>query len=135
VRGDSRYSIRAQPGDAGLLATVCPITAARSEARYPGDVALPVGEAGQTRDGVIVSSQVRTISLQRIRSAALGVLSGRARRRAVRHALAHHLGFEMPAVADGARWGDQWHLLTHRALAKVLRRATCPWHVAMSEHA
>ncbi|MGH2488399.1 MAG: type II toxin-antitoxin system PemK/MazF family toxin, partial [Candidatus Limnocylindria bacterium] len=35
----------------GLL-TVCPITAARSELRYPGDVAIPRGEAGQTRDGI-----------------------------------------------------------------------------------
>lgn len=85
------------------LATICPITAARSEARYPGDVAIPSGEAGQTRDGVIVTSQLRTISLQRVRSAPLGVLTDRARRRAIRRSLAHHLGLDIPAVADGAR--------------------------------
>ena len=85
------------------LATICPITAARKEARYPGDVAIPSGEAGQTRDGVIVTSQLRTISLQRVRSAPLGVLTDRARRRAVRRSLAHHLGLDVPAVADGAR--------------------------------
>ena len=85
------------------LATVCPITGARSEARYPGDVPIPSGEAGQTRDGVIVTSQLQTISLQRVRSAPLGVLMDRSLRRAVRRSLAHHLGLDIPAVADGSR--------------------------------
>jgi len=85
------------------LATVCPITAARSEARYPGDVPIPSGEAGQTRDGVIVTSQVRTISLRRVRSSQLGTVGDRSLRRAVRAALAHHLGLDIPAIADGAR--------------------------------
>lgn len=85
------------------LATVCPITAARSEPRYPGDVPLPRGEAGQTRDGVIVASQVRTISLDRIRSELIGTVTDPAIRSGVRHALAHHLGLDVPAIADGAR--------------------------------
>ncbi len=85
------------------LATVCPITAARSEARYPGDVPIPAGEAGQTRDGVIVTSQVRTISLRRVRSSRLGTVGDRSLRRTVRAALAHHLGLDIPAIADGAR--------------------------------
>ncbi|MEP6469279.1 MAG: type II toxin-antitoxin system PemK/MazF family toxin [Chloroflexota bacterium] len=85
------------------LATILPITATRSEARYPGDVPIPAGEAGQTRDGVIVGSQIRTISLRRVRSAPLGSVSDRARRRAVRQALAHQLGLDIPAIADGAR--------------------------------
>jgi mRNA interferase MazF len=85
------------------LATILPITAARSEARYPGDVPIPAGEAGQTQDGVIVSSQIRTISLRRVRSAPLGSVSDRARRRAVRQAIAHQLGLDIPAIADGAR--------------------------------
>ncbi len=85
------------------LATVCPITSARSEPRYPGDVRIPAGEAGQTRDGVILSSQVRTISLRRVRSAPLGVVEDPAVRRSVRAALAHHLGLDIPAIADGAR--------------------------------
>ena len=85
------------------LATVCPVSAARSEARYPGDVPIPVGEAGQTREGVIVTSQVRTISLRRIRSSPLGTIGDRSLRRAVRAALAHHLGLDIPAIADGAR--------------------------------
>lgn len=85
------------------LATICPITSARSEARYPGDVPIPVGEAGQTRDGVIVTSQVRTISLRRVRSAPLGTVADPALRRVVRSALAHHLGLDIPAIGDGAR--------------------------------
>lgn len=85
------------------LATICPITAARSAARYPGDVPISTGEAGQTRDGVIVTSQIRTISLERVRSAALGKVAERSVRRAVRGALAHHLGLDIPAIADGAR--------------------------------
>ncbi|MBA2299698.1 MAG: type II toxin-antitoxin system PemK/MazF family toxin [Chloroflexi bacterium] len=83
--------------------TVCPITSARSEARYPGDVPIPIGEAGQTRDGVIITSQVRTISLRRVRSVSLGTLADPALRRAVRSALAHHLGLDIPAIGDGAR--------------------------------
>lgn len=85
------------------LATVCPITAARSDARYPGDVPIRRGDAGQTRDGVIVTSQVRTISLRRVRSAELGIVVDRGVRRAVRAGLAHHLGLDIPPIADGAR--------------------------------
>lgn len=85
----------------GLL-TVCPITAARTDPRYPGDVAVPAGEAGQTRDGVIVCSQLRTISSQRVRTPALGFLTDPTLRRQVRRALAHHLGIDIPAIADGA---------------------------------
>ena len=83
------------------LATVCPITAACAEARYPGDVPLPAGEAGQARDGVILTSQLRTISQRRVRSAPLGVVHDPAIRRGVRAALAHHLGLDIPAIADG----------------------------------
>jgi mRNA-degrading endonuclease toxin of MazEF toxin-antitoxin module len=85
------------------LATVCPITAARAEARYPGDVPIPTGEAGQTRDGVILTSQVRTIALRRVRSAPVGTVMHAGLRRAVRRALAHHLGLDLPAISDGAR--------------------------------
>jgi len=85
------------------LATVCPITTARAEARYPGDVPIPTGEGGQTRDGVILTSQVRTISLRRVRSAPMGTVMHRGLRHAVRRALAHHLGLDIPAISDGAR--------------------------------
>ena len=84
------------------LVTVCPITAARADARYPGDVPIPAGHAGQTRDGLILASQLRTVSLRRVRSPALGTVTDPAIRRAVRSALAHHLGLDIPAIGDGA---------------------------------
>jgi mRNA interferase MazF len=85
------------------LATVCPITAARAAPRYPGDVVIPSGEAGQTRPGVILTSQLRTISLRRVRSQPVGTLVDPSIRRTVRSALAHHLGLDVPAIGDGAR--------------------------------
>jgi mRNA interferase MazF len=85
------------------LATVCPITAARADARYPGEVPIPAGEAGQTRPGVILTSQLRTISVNRFRSTPLGSVADPSIRRAVRSALAHHLGLDVPSIGDGAR--------------------------------
>jgi mRNA interferase MazF len=81
--------------------TVCPITAARHVARYPNEVPIPAGEAGQTKAGVILCHQVRTVSLQRITGALmpLGYLTLRAQ---VRAALARHFGLDIPARSDGA---------------------------------
>ena len=84
------------------LATVCPITAARQEVRYPAEVALPVGTAGQTRAGVILCQQLRTIALERLVGAPEGRIADPAIRHAVRMALAHHLGLDIPAIGDGA---------------------------------
>ena len=85
------------------LVTVCPITGARAEPRYPGDVPIRSGEGGQTRDAVILTSQVRTISLGRVQTRPLGIVLDPRIRRAVRAGLAHHLGLDIPALADGAR--------------------------------
>jgi mRNA interferase MazF len=84
--------------------TVCPITAARSTVRYPSEVAIPVGEGGQTRPGVILCHQVRTISLLRATGghAAIGYLTNPDLREQVRAALAQHLGLDIPASSDGA---------------------------------
>jgi mRNA-degrading endonuclease toxin of MazEF toxin-antitoxin module len=88
--------------------TVCPITAARSDPRYPGDVPIPAGFAGQTKPGVILCQQLRTISTDRIvrdersGAAALHYLSDPTLRAAVRRATAHHLGLDVPPVSDGA---------------------------------
>jgi mRNA-degrading endonuclease toxin of MazEF toxin-antitoxin module len=86
------------------LATVCPISA-RSP-RYPGEVQIRQGHAGQTRDAVILCHQVRTIDLSRVTALELG---GRIRyvtdvdvRREVRLALSRHLGLDLAAAADGA---------------------------------
>lgn len=84
------------------LATVCPITASRPEARYPGEVVIPVGAAGQTRPGLILCQQVRTISLERVVGTPDGRVTDPGLRRAVRLALAHHLGLDIPAIGDGA---------------------------------
>jgi mRNA interferase MazF len=84
------------------LMTVCPITASRADARYPGDVPIARGEAGQTMAAIVICSQVRTISMARIRGAPVGVVTSRGTRRAVRTALAHHLGLDVPGRLDGA---------------------------------
>jgi mRNA interferase MazF len=84
--------------------TVCPITAARRVVRYPHEVAIPVGEAGQTKPGVILCHQVRTISQLRVRGtlSPVGYLSDPDLRAQVRSALARHFGLDIPAGLDGA---------------------------------
>ncbi len=91
----------------GLL-TVCPISADRQTPRYPGEVAIPAGEAGQTKPGLILCAQVRTVSVRRIRASGILPDGGVAYvtdariRSAVRAALRHHLGLDIPPLADGA---------------------------------
>jgi mRNA-degrading endonuclease toxin of MazEF toxin-antitoxin module len=86
------------------MAAVCPISA--RPARYPGEVPVPRGHAGQTKDAVVLCHQVRTIDLDRI---TVYELAGRVQyvtdpglRRDVRAALTRHLGLDMAAAADGA---------------------------------
>lgn len=89
------------------VVTVCPITAAEGRRARDLDVAIPVGEAGQTKPGHIICSQVRTISILRAR---VSLQSGRAVRyltdlrirTAVRESLAIHLGLDIPGLEDGA---------------------------------
>lgn len=86
------------------MATVCPITSRR--AKYPGEIAIPAGTTGQTLDALILVHQVRTIDLGRVTAFEVGgkgqILEDPAIRRAVRSALAHHLGLDIPAALDGA---------------------------------
>jgi mRNA-degrading endonuclease toxin of MazEF toxin-antitoxin module len=86
------------------MATVCPITT--RAAKYPGEVAIPAGTAGQTLDAVVLTHQVRTIDLRRVTTAEIGgraqVVGDAGIRRAVRSSLAHHLGLDLPAAHDGA---------------------------------
>ena len=86
------------------MAAVCPVSA--RAAKYPGEIPIAAGHAGQTRDAVILCHQLRTIDLARI--TALEV-AGRAQyltdtqvRSAVRTALAHHLGLDVAAAEDDA---------------------------------
>jgi mRNA interferase MazF len=86
------------------MATVCPITTRAP--KYPGEVAIPAGHAGQTKDGLILVHQVRTVDLARVTAFAIGGavqhLADQATRRAVREALAHQLGLDLTAAMDGA---------------------------------
>ena len=86
------------------LATVCPITT--RPPKFPGEVPIPEGHAGQTKDGVILVHQLRTIDIRRVKAFEVGGamqhITERPVRRAVRAALARHLGLDIPAAADGA---------------------------------
>ena len=86
------------------MAAVCPITS--RPPKYPCEVAIPAGHAGQTLDGLVLVHQVRTIDLRRITAFAVGgqpqSLTDPEVRRSIRRALAHHLGLDIPAAADGA---------------------------------
>jgi mRNA interferase MazF len=86
------------------MATVCPISS--RPPKYPGEVAVASGHAGQTLDGVILVHQVRTIDLRRVSAFAIGGAAQQVTdpsvRRDVRRALAHHLGLDIPAAVDGA---------------------------------
>jgi mRNA-degrading endonuclease toxin of MazEF toxin-antitoxin module len=96
--------VSAEPLHHGRLAIVLPITTVRADPRYPGEVVLHEGEAGQSRSGVILCHQVRAVPLDRLAGRAPdGYLTDPATRAAVRGALAHHLGLDIPPVADGSR--------------------------------
>lgn len=86
------------------MATVCPISARAP--RYPAEVAIPAGHAGQTRDAVILCHQIRTIDLRRVTSfvvdGAHQIVTDPAIRAAVRGSLARQLGLDLPASLDGA---------------------------------
>jgi len=86
------------------MATVCPITTRRP--KYPGEIAIRAGHAGQTRDGLILVHQVRTLDLRRVSAFAVGgavqYVTDPQVRREVRAGLAHHLGLDVPGAADGA---------------------------------
>lgn len=86
------------------MATVCPISA--RPPRYPGEVAIPRGEAGQTKAAVVLCHQLRTVHLERVAAFRIGgapqYLTDPAIRGQVRAALAHHLGLDRRAPLDGA---------------------------------
>jgi mRNA interferase MazF len=86
------------------LATVCPISARAP--RYPAEVAIQAGEAGQTKDAAVLCHQLRTIDLRRVTTFEIGgqpqLISEPVVRRAVRAALARHLGLDLPIAVDGA---------------------------------
>lgn len=86
------------------MATVCPISS--REPRYPGEVAIPRGEAGQTKDAVVLCHRLRTVDLSRVAAFEIGGVVQRVEdpeiRAKVRAALAHQLGLDVRAPLDGA---------------------------------
>ena len=91
---------------AGMIA-VCPMTAARTDPARPAEVRIPVGEAGQTRPGLVLCHQVRTVSLLRARpEGPVHYLADPDIRAQVREALATHLGLDIPGHSDGASADD-----------------------------
>jgi len=86
------------------MAAVCPITS--RDTKYPGEIPIAAGQAGQMLDGLVLIHQVRTIDLRRVTAFEVGgvpqVVSDPSLRRAVRAALAHHFGLDVPAAVDGA---------------------------------
>jgi mRNA interferase MazF len=90
---------------AGLL-TILPITSARTEPRYPGDVPIPAGTAGLRTGGVVIC-QPRTISVSRVMlpvapHRGLRHIEDAVVRQAVRDALAHHVALDVRPARDGA---------------------------------
>ena len=92
------------PFHASGMATVCPISA--REPRYPGEVRIPAGHVGQTKDAVILCHQVRTIDMVRVQAFEIGGqvqrVTDRGIRGQVRAALARHLGLDVTDAVDGA---------------------------------
>jgi mRNA interferase MazF len=93
-----------EPFHSAGMAAVCPVSA--RDPKYPGEVLIPKGHAGQTKDAVILCHQVRTIDLARVTTYELAgspqFVTDPAIRQAVRAALSHHLGLDIPAEVDGA---------------------------------
>jgi mRNA-degrading endonuclease toxin of MazEF toxin-antitoxin module len=98
-----------EPLHAAGMVAVCPITAARTDPARPAEVRIPVGEAGQTKPGIILCHQVRTISLLRARpDGTMKHVTDAGIRTEVREALAMHLGLDVPGLSDGALDDDHF---------------------------
>ena len=88
------------------MATVCPISARAP--KYPAEVAIPAGHAGQSLETSILCHQLRTIDLRRVTALEIGgqqqVVTDPVIRAAVRRALARQLGLDLTDALDGAAW-------------------------------
>ena len=85
------------------MATVCPISARLP--KYPAEVVIPGGHAGQTLDGAILCHQIRTVDMRRVTATEIGgrrqSVTDPAIRAAVRSAITRQLGLDLPPVVDG----------------------------------
>lgn len=107
-----------EPLHSGGMAAVCPITAARTDPARPGEIRIPLGEGGQTKPGLILCHQLRTISIRRAASmlddgTPVGYVTDPSIRAQVRESLAVHLGLDIPGVEDGAARDDQFSSWAH----------------------
>ena len=86
------------------MATVCPISARAP--KYPAEVAIPAGHAGQTLDAVILCHQIRTIDLRRVSALEVRgthqIVTDPLIRASVRAALSRQLGLDQSDTLDGA---------------------------------
>ena len=93
-----------EPFHRSRMAIVCQISG--RPPRYPAEVPIPSGHAGQTLDASILCHQVRTIDLRRVTALEIGgrqqIVSDPGIRAEVRARLARHLGLDLPPVVDGA---------------------------------
>jgi mRNA interferase MazF len=96
-----------EPLHAAGMVAVCPVTAARTDPARPAEVRIPVGEAGQTKPGLILCQQVRTVSLLRAKAEGpVRYVTDPEIRARVREALAVQLGLDIPGRNDGASSDD-----------------------------
>ena len=86
------------------MATVCPISARLP--KYPAELVIPAGHAGQTLDGALLCHQIRTVDTRRVTATEIGgrrqSVTDPAIRAAVRSAITRQLGLDLPPEIDGA---------------------------------
>jgi mRNA-degrading endonuclease toxin of MazEF toxin-antitoxin module len=96
-----------EPLHASGMVAICPVTAARAAPVRPAEIPIPVGEAGQTKPGLVLCHQVRTVSLLRANpGGAVRYVTDPHIRSRIREALAMHLGLDIPGEDDGALTDD-----------------------------
>ena len=95
------------------MMSVCPITAAHTQPRNALEIPISAGQAGQTKDGLILVHQLRTVSILRAadmldRTAQVRILSDPGLRTQVRQAMSIQLGLDVPGGEDGALTNDHY---------------------------
>lgn len=93
--------------------SVCPITGSHSRPRNPLEIPIGAGQAGQTKDGLVLVHQLRTISIVRAGdmlkvNVQVGMLTDPELRAQIRQAMAIQLGLDIPGKEDGARTDDHY---------------------------
>ncbi|MGA7171985.1 MAG: type II toxin-antitoxin system PemK/MazF family toxin [Candidatus Dormiibacterota bacterium] len=95
------------------MMSMCPITGSHSQPRNPLEIPIRAGQAGQTKDGLILVHQVRSVSILRAAGtlgadAQVGTLIDPDLRTRLRLALAIQFGLDVPGSEDGALTNDHY---------------------------